>query len=670
MSTLTFTTKKIASAHFGRNAVYPMLFQGKREYNEVELSEDDGMMYNFGYMSSNLPFTAIDGYDHAEEPTDYQVAILENEYLKATFFPTLGGKLWSLYDKKGKRDLIVDNPVVRPTNLATRNAWTAGGIEFNCGVLGHHSLTCDRIYATGYKTEDGTPVLRMYAYERIRTVIYQMDFFLPEGSPFLFYRVKIVNTANKPVPIYWWTNIAVKQEEGARVIVPATETYVNHLQDPIYVHKIPMFDGVDLSYATNHPEAMDHFYKIPDEKRKFEAYVRKDGTGTIHASTRRLKGRKMFVWGMSIGGLNWQKFLTNKAGEDQPYVEIQAGLCRTQRESLLFPPHACWDWLEALGPITVDPKDVHGDYNVGSATIEKWLDKNLPESKLDEIFADTKEMTTQPYKAVMKGHPWGALDLIIKKRNGSRTHCEYLDFGELEPEQMLWYNFLKNGYLDEPDPKDPPVSFMVQDEWFELLKKTVKAGDSHNWFAWYQLGLCYFHREDFERAGEMFDKSLSLKESTWAYHGLGNVAKAQGEFGKAVRLLNKALSMNSSDITLAKEIMSVALRSKDYDIVKVIFGNIAESSKKDGLIQSYYAIALSHTGHLEEAKAIFEEWGDKAVVDRREGVDAITDEYVWCLKEIARRDGHPYPDDEEPWIPYHIDYRMHHIRFVEKEEKR
>lgn len=667
MATVTFTTKRMPSAHFGQRAAYPQLFTGHRSYNEVCLDEDDGMMYNYGYMSNNLPYTAIDNYDHAEELMDYPVAVLENDCLKATFFPTMGGKLWSLYDKKGKKNLLVDNPVVRPTNLGVANAWTSGGVEFNCGVLGHHSLTCDKIYASSYYLEDGTPALRMYAFERIRTVVYQMDFFLPEGSPFLYSRVRLVNTADKPVPIYWWTNMAVKQEEGARVIVPATETYVNHLQDPIYVHPIPMFDGLDLSYATNHPEAMDHFYKIPDEKRKFEAYIMKDGSGTIHASTRRLKGRKMFVWGMSVGGRNWQKFLTNKEGEAQPYVEIQAGLCRTQRESMIFPPHSAIDWVEALGSIQVDPSKAHGEYNVASAEIERWLDENLPESELDQMLKDTKAATLKPVKPEMLGYPWGALDLILKKSLGRITHCEHLDFGELEPEQMLWYNFLRDGYLAEPDPKDRPISFMVQDEWFELLKNTVKNGDAYNWFAWYQLGVCYMAREDYERAEAAFEKSLSLKESTWAYHGLGDVYRAQGNFKKAIRLLTKALSLNKGDITLAKESLQVALNAKEYEIAKNIYFNIAEESKKDGLIQSYYAIALSHTGHLEEAKAIFEEWGDKAVVDRREGADAITDEYVWCLKEISKRDGHPYADDDEPWIPLHIDYRMHHIRLLDDE---
>ena len=34
---------------------------------------------------------------------------------------------------------LFNNPVVRYSNLATRNAWTSGGVEFNIGEFGHHA---------------------------------------------------------------------------------------------------------------------------------------------------------------------------------------------------------------------------------------------------------------------------------------------------------------------------------------------------------------------------------------------------------------------------------------------------------------------------------------------------------------------------------------------------
>lgn len=664
MSTIVFTKKTIPSAHWGKNADYPSLFTTKRFYKDSPLSEDEGLFINYGYTQNTLPFTAQDGYDHAEEPTDYDVVILENDLLKATFLPTLGGKLYSLYDKKNGCDLIVENPVVRPCNLSTRNAWTAGGVEWNCGIRGHHPMTCDKIFATSYTGADGTPVLRLYNFERVRAITYQMDFYLPDGSPFLLCRMRLVNGSDKPTPIYWWSNIAVHQEEGARVLVPTDEAYVNHMNDPMYKIGIPMVDGKDLSYPTNHEEAMDHFYKIPEDSRKFEAYIHKDGTGIIHASTRRLKGRKLFVWGMSVGGQNWQKFLTNEAGAAQPYVEIQAGLAYTQNENLMFPPRTAWEWVEAYGPVAMNPADVHGAYKESRVKVERWLDAKLPEQYLNDFLKQTKVDAVKPAAPVMFGYPWGTLDNIIRERLNDRPISPYLEFGPLGEEQQPWLRLLETGKMDEPDPKDAPVSFMIQDEWFDLMREAVKRADADNWSAWYHLGLCWFAREDYERAEDCFHKSLSLKANTWSYHALGNIAQWEGDYVKASKLLKQALDMNPGDITLAKESIRIAFAAKDYAMMKDIFNSIASENREDGLLQCYYAMALAHTGILEEAKDIFEKWGDRAVVDRREGADGITDAYIYVLREIAKRDGHPYEDCEDIEIPYHIDYRMHHIRMV------
>jgi len=318
MSTLKFEKITMPAGNLGKAGDYPLLFKATAFEKGGLLDETEGLFLNYGKVMHTLPYTGVDSYDHAEDLREFDAFILENDYLKAVFIPSLGGRLWSLFDKKNQKDLVVANPVFRPCNLAVRNAWFSGGVEWNCGVRGHHPLTCDKLYAAQYTAADGTPVLRMYAFERMRAITYQMDFFLPDDSSSLFARMRLVNGTEKVTPIYWWSTIAVEQKEGARVIVPASETYVNHGGDPVFKCAIPVINGVDTSYPTNHTEATDHFFKIPESSRKFEAYVHADGTGLMHSSTRRLKGRKMFVWGTSQGGDNWQKFLTNKEGEKQP----------------------------------------------------------------------------------------------------------------------------------------------------------------------------------------------------------------------------------------------------------------------------------------------------------------------------------------------------------------
>jgi hypothetical protein len=217
--------------------------------------------------------------------TEIDTVTLENECLKAVFFPPLGGKLASLIDKQTGKDLLFDNPVIRPRNLARRNAWTSGGIEWNCGIFGHHVHTCDTLFTAITKLQDGTPVLRMYEYERIRRVVYQMDFFLPEGSKCLFARMRVTNTTPFVIPMYWWSNIAVPTVPDGRVIVPASIAYVNNYQGSKAVIPIPYRDGNDVSYIDNIPRAADYFYKIPEKNRKFECYVDSDGYGIVQTST-------------------------------------------------------------------------------------------------------------------------------------------------------------------------------------------------------------------------------------------------------------------------------------------------------------------------------------------------------------------------------------------------
>lgn len=659
MSILTFQKIRILAGRLGRPNEYPLLFKPGSFEKGGSLDETEGLFLNYGKMMNVLPYTGLDDYDHQEQEREFDAFILENDYLKAVFVPALGGRMWSLYDKMEKRDLVVNNPVFRPCNLALRNAWFSGGVEWNCGVRGHHPLTCDKVYAAQYRAGDGTPVLRLYAFERIRAVTYQMDFFLPDGSRNLFARMRLVNASDKVTPIYWWSTIAVEQKKGARVIVPATETYVNHSSDPVYKCEIPVIDGVDLSYPTNHTEATDHFFKIPESARKFEAYLDKDGAGLVHASTARLKGRKMFVWGTSAGGENWQRFLTNQQGERQPYLEIQAGLAYTQNESLPFPPHTAWEWLEAYCPVRLPAEQVHGEYQAARRSIEIWLERNLPETAMEDMLAETKKEALMPVSYTFKGHPWGALDNLLRAREDRPLISEHLSFGELEDEQKIWLRFLQNGYLDEPDVSEPPASYMVQDEWFARLRQTVKHADRYNWNAWYHLGICWYARDEYALAGQMFEKSLACRPSTWAYHALACTRFAQGCAEEGANLMAKALERNRTNVMLAKEALRLCAQFGVYHTMLTMYEMLPQNVQCQPLVQAYYAVALSNTGKPEQARLILEQDGGLVIDDIREGDDLIAETYIRIAQQLAAREGRVLRA-KDVCVPRTLDFRMFH----------
>ena len=132
-----------------------------------------------------LPYRMQDRYTRRREPLTFNSAVLENEHLRATFVPELGGRLISLVHKADERELLCRKPVFQPANLAIRNAWFSGGIEWNLGLFGHAFTTCSPLFAATFMSVDGSPGLRLYEFERCTQLFWQIDFTLPSDSPWL-----------------------------------------------------------------------------------------------------------------------------------------------------------------------------------------------------------------------------------------------------------------------------------------------------------------------------------------------------------------------------------------------------------------------------------------------------------------------------------------------------
>ena len=210
---------------------------------------------------------------------------------------------------------------------------------------GHTPFTCSPVFAAKLSLKDGTPVLRMYEFERIRGVVYQMDFFLPEGSKVLYARMRVVNPALHATAMYWWSNIAVPHVEGARVVVPAVGAYtpLNGIMTVVPVPTIRLADvvqrlpednrfrrkmeavggDIDITYPDNNPVSVDYFFRTDKTRRMYTCQLSPEGYGLFQASTSRLVGRKIFVWGQGPGGRKWQEYLSGE-GCDGSARRVQA----------------------------------------------------------------------------------------------------------------------------------------------------------------------------------------------------------------------------------------------------------------------------------------------------------------------------------------------------------
>ena len=70
--------------------------------------------------------------------------------------------------------------------------------------------------------------------------------------------MRIVNESSQVVPMYWWSNMAVPEYEGGRVIVPADKAFT-YADGAVYKVDIPVVDGVDVTEYQNIPRSVDYF---------------------------------------------------------------------------------------------------------------------------------------------------------------------------------------------------------------------------------------------------------------------------------------------------------------------------------------------------------------------------------------------------------------------------
>ena len=662
---LSFLKTMMPGANLGPENPLPDIKNPPAAATDIKVDEtiepDETKYFDYGKVSTILPYKLQDGYDRDKRVREYDTVVLENDYLYAVFFPQFGGKLWTLYDKVNEKHLLQTNPVFQPCNLALRNAWTSGGVEWNIGISGHTPYTVSPLHATTLKLKDGTPVLRMYEWERVRQVTYQIDAYLPEDSKHLFLRVRLCNTKDTETPIYWWSNTAVYESEDTRVLCPADRAFNWGYGSTFRKVPVPMFEGVDSSYTTRVSHSMDMFFNIPKEQRRWEAALDGNGEGLVQTSTDLLRGRKLFMWGNGSGGKRWQEFL---AAKGQAYSEIQAGLANTQMERLPMPANAVWEWVEAYGYLKGEPEKVHAEnWQEAYNHVGGILENDLPRTKLDAELARLAVELDEQVAPTAYGSGWAALELCRRGLKDTFAKEKAVFAKEsITDEQKPWLTLLESGTFPDADVKDEPAAYLTQEEWLPLLKAAIDSGKSDHWHAWLQLGVMYCAAFDFDKAREAFETSFARKANAWAKRNLAALVSLNEDHKQAADLLLEAVTLQPQ-LHIAVECGRTLLTGERYEECAAFCDKLPESIRMHGRIQVIRAQVAAKLGDIALAKSMLD--SDIQVYDIREGEVLLSD--VWIevyTKILAKEKGVDEASIEQKDvlavypIPQRYDFRM------------
>ncbi|HKB43892.1 MAG TPA: DUF5107 domain-containing protein, partial [Chitinophagaceae bacterium] len=247
-------------------------------------------------------------------PEKYHFVVLENDHIKVTICPDLGGKVYSMIHKSSGKEILYVPDVIRYTRILPRFYFVAGGIEVsfpishsptqNEKILYKIDRTKDRIYVTCGERE-----LRF-------GMQWAVEYSLGTDDHFLTERVIFYNPGTKAYPWMSWSNAALPSASDTKYDFPKGKV-LSHSS------KIDTIDWQTQGPKTQKDikEMTGYFWRTKDANA-FGAYTASFGTGLYHIADEKIAdGIKLWSYGVGDDSA-WSILSTAK---HQTYIEIQGG---------------------------------------------------------------------------------------------------------------------------------------------------------------------------------------------------------------------------------------------------------------------------------------------------------------------------------------------------------
>src|SRR5437667_292170 len=550
----------------------------------------------------NYPYTLRNEITNTRAEHEWRAVYLENEYLKCSVLPDMGGHLYTCVDKISGQPMFYANPSIRKARIGYRGAWAAFGVEFNFPVS-HNWVSMSPVNYAFAEHPDGSASTTVGNIDRVYGMEWMVELTLRAGSTVLEQRVTLSNRSDVRHRFYWWNNAGVQVWHDSQIQYPQRFAAAHGFAE---VQRWPIdAQGKDLSVIRNQTDGPVSLFTHGSREDFMGVWNPHTNTGTAHfAEYLQVPAKKIWSWGVDPDGLDWRKALSDN---DSAYVELQAGLFRNQETYGFLEPRQGISFTEYWMPVRdtggISRANlagvVHLQRNNGILHVAFNANRKIPAAAISILNGTTSLL--QEEEDLAPERVWkkevtiptgaGSLTFELKNRDGAvllrQTEGQY----DWMPESQI-----KLG--PQVSYKIPEESGRPADDWlqlgkdedfnvtvlapvqtsdhaeqkfpgsFELLKAAGRLNASLNRF-----------EEAIPLLAEVHDRNTSDTEISYylgiAYEGLEREEEAADVYGEALRLpaFRSAAAVRLAELQAragkleqAKELLTLSLQSAPEDL--------------------------------------------------------------------------------------------------------
>ncbi len=291
------------------------------------------------------PYTARTNLTDRQSERTWRTLVLENEHLRLTVLPDLGGRVYSCVDKANGAEMFYANPSIKFADVAYRGAWVALGIEFNFPVS-HNWVTVSPVDFGTVRHPDGSASVWVGNVDRPYGMQWRVELRLRPGRSLLEQTTTLYNRSDVRHRFYWWTTASVRADGDSHILYPMEFSAAHHFAD---VDTWPVdSSGADLSYPRNHTAGFVSRFAHGSREGFIGVYNPGTDAGTVHVADHHdMPGQKIWSWGWDDEGKDWRRALSD---DESAYLEVQAGLFRNQETYAFLEPQQVLRFRETFQP--------------------------------------------------------------------------------------------------------------------------------------------------------------------------------------------------------------------------------------------------------------------------------------------------------------------------------